>query len=45
MRISESRRRLLGLDAPALTGVTTNGGQLQVVFQPALAPTILALRD
>lgn len=38
VRISERRSRLLGLDAPARTDVTTDGGQLTVVFDSALAP-------
>lgn len=39
VRISESRRRLLGLDAPTRTDVTAAGaGSIQVVFDPALMP-------
>ncbi|WP_051265296.1 hypothetical protein [Nakamurella lactea] len=37
-RLSESRRKLFGLDAPSRTDVTMDGSVLQVVFNPALAP-------
>ncbi len=37
-RLSESRRKLFGLDAPTRTDITGDGQVLQVVFDAGLAP-------
>lgn len=38
VRICESPRRLLGLDAPTRTDIIGDGGGIQVIFDSALAP-------
>ncbi len=38
LRISDARCRLLGLNAPARTDITGDGGSFQVIFDSALAP-------
>lgn len=38
VKISETRRKLLGLDAPAKSDVTSGGEATQVVFHTALNP-------
>ncbi len=45
LRICESRRKLLGLDAPSRTDIGGDGGVISVMFNQALAPKPAALTD